>query len=272
MKTRGKRSGAGERTMKPEEGAIEEPALALSACALSRLLALALSPPSAGTLPAIFSTDPPRGFLHAAATLDGGPPGSVHEAALDLARFRSLTLEDLRRLHQEIFGHTPKGRVCPCETEYGTEEIFQQANQMADIAGFYLAFGLEPSADQHERPDHIATELEFLGFLLMKEVHAAESGDAEMLDVTREARKRFLREHLGAFGRAFASALVKADPEGFFGAAGRLCSAFLESICLASGVPIGPAWLPLRPATTEGVPMACGPGPELLEIGRPGPR
>ncbi len=245
---------------------------ALAECVVSRALAVSLSPPARESLAWLSCSEAQRALLGAAALLDGGRPGPVQEAALALVSLLPPSLEGMERAHRRIFGLTPRGRVCPYGTEYGREEIFQQAHQMADIAGFYLAFGLRPSPEEHERPDHVACELEFLGFLCMKEVHAADEGDREMFEVTRLARKRFLREHVGAFGRAFASSLVKEDPEGFFGAAGRLCEAFLEAFCAATGVPVGPAFLTLRPEMPEDIPMACGSGSDLIGIGSPRPR
>ncbi len=68
--------------------------------------------------------------------------------------------------------------------------------QMADIAGFYRAFGFEVSG---ERPDHLVPELEFLALLLVKEGYARMSGEVEGAELCAAARAKFMVEHLGAW-------------------------------------------------------------------------
>lgn len=172
--------------------------------------------------------------------------------------------------HERLFGHTLRGAVCPYESEYGKRALIQQAHELADLAGFYEAFGLRMPEGRRERVDHVACELEFLGFLSCKEAWALEAGEAELVEITRNAIGQFLGEHLGRFGRAFAVSLQTADPRGTYGRAGELCEAFLEVECERFRVPLGPALLELRSAREDAVPMACGSGEDLVQIGPPG--
>lgn len=166
-----------------------------------------------------------------------------------------------------LFGHTLRGTVCPYESEYGRRDVLQQAHELADLAGFYRAFGLQPAARRRERPDHVACELEFLDFLCRKEAYALEVDDGEMLEATRQAIGKFLRQHLGRFGRAFATSLRTADRDGYYGAVADLCGSFLALAGEPFGVPLGPPLLELRPHREEAVPMGCGPSAELVQIG-----
>lgn len=68
------------------------------------------------------------------------------------------------------------------------------AVEMADVAGFYRAFGLDFSGD---RPDHIASELEFMRLLAMKEAKALMDGDVGNAGICLAAQKDFLTSHLG---------------------------------------------------------------------------
>ncbi len=166
--------------------------------------------------------------------------------------------EVLRVRYQRIFGHTARGLVCPFETEYGVQGLFRQPQELADISGYYLAFGLRPRTGAGERGDHVACECEFLDFLNRKEAVAAEKGDLPMAEETAKAIRGFLRDHLGRFGRAFAGRLLKADPDGYYGA---LAALLHELLVLEAGrldLPLGREVLELRSSAPDQVPMACG--------------
>lgn len=220
------------------------------------------------------------------------PTEDTHRAFLDNERCNALrlaarTLADARliatvdQLHglppsrdtyERLFGHTLRGRVCPYECEYGHRALLQQAQELADLAGFYAAFGLRIGEARHERPDHVACEIEFLEFLIRKECWALEHGDREMAETTSAAARKFLADHLARFGRAFAVALQEAQPDGFYGALGELCEAFLRLECERLDLPLGPKVLELCSTEPDDVPMACGSGDsgesdELVQLG-----
>jgi hypothetical protein len=89
-----------------------------------------------------------------------------------------------------------------------------------------------------------------------------------MLATVRCATRGFLREHLGRFGRAFASLLMKEDAGGFHGALGVVLFRFLTLECERFGLPPGPPCLELRPPMADDdTPMACGRADqELIQI------
>ena len=130
----------------------------------------------------------------------------LQEVSLELREVLSR-LEDapsLRRLEAFLAVATP-GRpfptgLAPYETshERGPGSAGGPTFQMADIAGFYRAFGFEVSG---ERPDHIVPELEFVALLLVKEAYARMAGQGEPAEVCSTARKTFLEEHLGVWLR-----------------------------------------------------------------------
>ena len=118
----------------------------------------------------------------------------------------NLQLNDLQEAHRRAFGLT--GSLC-YETELGLPNEFRQSQEMADIAGFYRAFGFQVGGEQRERPDHLATELEFLYVLSLKEAYAAEQGIDEHVEVCVEARRAFLRDHLGCWIGLFTQSLSR---------------------------------------------------------------
>ncbi len=142
-----------------------------------------------------------------------------------------VTLEALQTEYRQIFGHTLSRECPPYETEYGSAHLFQQAHRLGDIAGFYRAFGLEVSEGAKERLDHIAVELEFMGFLAFKEAYAFTHHGGEKATLCREAERRFLTEHLGHWAPLFAKLVGRKAPEGFYRALASLLETFLASEC-----------------------------------------
>ena len=177
-----------------------------------------------------------------------------------LAGTQPPSVEQMQSSFDHLFGHTARGKIPPYETEYGAEALFQQPQEMGDLMGFYGAFGLTLNAQEHERPDHISCECEFVSFLALKEAYALEQEDTAVLEITRGATRLFLRDHLGRFAPAFATKLKQQGGAGFYGALGGLCYGLVTADCARFAVPYGPQSLSLRPATDDRVPMACGSG------------
>lgn len=250
--------------------------LSMARAVLSRFLSLGLQPPAEALAADLATEDRRRALCRAALCLDGEEgrlPAAVEEL-LDLVS--GLRWQEVEDQYQTLFGHTLRGAVCPYEVEYGRRALLQQAQELADLAGFYRAFGLQVVAGARERPDHVVCELEFLGFLARKEAYALAVPDDEMAGVTSAACRRFVGEHVGRFGRAFARNLEDAAGEGFYAALARLCDAFLVVECRRLGVPVGTETLELRAWNPNDAPMACGtacagqPEAELVQIGSEG--
>lgn len=100
-------------------------------------------------------------------------------------------LEQLRSSYMRIFD--PRQAPHPFEAEYRTEHFRQRTDLLADLMGFYQAFAVSPD---HERPDHIACELEFVHLLSLKEALAIRDRRDERAEICASARRKFLTEHL----------------------------------------------------------------------------
>jgi TorA maturation chaperone TorD len=260
-----------EACMSPMSTAAPEVERTLCRGMLYELLAMCMRPPGGGFPEALRAAAARRKLGEAAAALEGGE-GKVAAALEDLLRAAGEAGE-LDLAHQRLFGHTARGLVPPYETEYGSSDPFLQSQEMADIGGFYRAFGLTLEGDRRERNDHLSVELEFLSFLCLKEAHHALRGDAAFAEEVRKAARAFLRDHPGRFGRAFASSLAREAGHPFYRAVGGLFLAFLEAECRRLDLHPGPEFIPLRPAEEREVPMACGSCPlrEPREGDPPGP-
>lgn len=274
---------------------------ALARAVVYRMLSNGFQPPTRAQLDRIGARD---GFAAVVAALQhlaecrvGLPPGGPRGGQADpgplvsaAARLASLTLPDAETLsgrYWHLFGHTTRGLICACETEYGPDNGFHQPQQLADISGFYLAFGLHPKVAGEARSDHIACECEFMDFLSRKQAYLLDPGDRsrdtgdrsresreqrllspETLEMTEKAERSFLRDHLGRFGRAFAARVAAEDGDGYYGVLGRLLLAFVDAECARVGVEAGPVDLIVRPEVVDDTPMACGTNDELIQIQR----
>jgi putative dimethyl sulfoxide reductase chaperone len=200
--------------------------------------------------------------------------GPMTAVGTRLASFNAPAPEALTASFVRLFGHTTRGLVCACETEYGADNQFHQPQQLADIVGYYLAFGVKPALASDVRADHVACQCEFMDFLNRKEalLLTARAGDEETLEVTRDAARAFLRDHLGHFGRAFATRLVIEDADGLFGRLGAVLIELLDAECHRLAIAEGPIDLVVRPEVDPEMnnvaPMACGTASELIQIQR----
>ena len=112
---------------------------------------------------------------------------------------------------QAEYGRLFLGNVpCPLhETAYGDgRRIAGRAVELADIQGFYSAFGFALADDNPDLPDHLCTELEFYSLLLVKQAYALHCNWPARHRVARRAAAAFLEQHLGrwigALGRSLA--------------------------------------------------------------------
>jgi len=145
-------------------------------------------------------------------------------------------LDDLRSEYIFVFDQSKE--LNPLyETEYGRERAMFKANELADIAGFYRAFGFEMGGEDGtpEMPDHVSVEFEFYSLLLMKYGYLADNRDEAGCAIVADAQKKFLREHLGRFVPAIAERPgVVASP--FYSALFGWCSEVVRAEAARIGV------------------------------------
>lgn len=150
------------------------------------------------------------------------------------------------RQYEQIIGHSVQSAAPPYELEYGEPHSHRQPQELGDIAAFYQAFGLQNAPQAHERADHIATECEFMQFLLYKHAVALEDGHVEGAATCEQAARRFFQDHLGRWGAAFASRLSRAAGGGVLEVVAEALSDWLQQEGMRLGVGIGPREMPLR--------------------------
>lgn len=131
------------------------------------------------------------------------PEGSFFDFFPDLSGERAGLIREYDRLFRAkdiwLYG-----------TEYMSEHEFQRSNYLADISGFYKAFGVEVNS---ERPDALNAELEFMHYLIFKEGNAPAREKGE---ICLDAQKKFFTEHLAPAAKAIAQKIIAAAENPFY--------------------------------------------------------
>ncbi|MCX8073089.1 MAG: molecular chaperone TorD family protein [Candidatus Binatia bacterium] len=100
-------------------------------------------------------------------------------------------------------------RTSPCSPREGSwtqQAVSGRPALIADIAGFYAAFGVQLGSALSDTEDRIAAELEFSAFLALKLAYAAATGEQQGAEVVHAALRSFWCDHVGRFVLPFARA------------------------------------------------------------------
>ncbi|MDY0166715.1 MAG: molecular chaperone TorD family protein [Thermoguttaceae bacterium] len=116
---------------------------------------------------------------------------------------------------------------------YGAEHAggneFQRVAALADVMGFYRAFGVKPGGD---RPDALCCELEFMHYLIVKRIRLGEPAPGTEAEakaaVCRDAERKFFAEHLAPTARGIAAGILKTRPHPFYTEAAEALGVFLD--------------------------------------------
>jgi TorA maturation chaperone TorD len=247
-----------------------DPSLCIARQSLYRFAALTLTDPRYGTWNLLADPLTQRLVQQAAAILRGEPAaearplgqGELGLAELDAANMLTrlpASPSAFNSIYEQSFGLLVSSNCPPYETEYISSKFtFQRSHGLADIAGFYRAFGLEPSTTHPERHDHLALELEFAASLLGLERAAVEGHHPDRIDrsaICRDALGKFLTEHLVWWVPTFARLLSRQDPGGFYDAVSRFLAALMAAERALAGIPAPSGQV--APSTVER-PEECG--------------
>lgn len=181
-----------------------------------------------------------------------------------LAEDRAAPAEPRRREHHRLF----EGSAA-CPVNEGAYIRRDKGSLLADISGFYRAFGLALAEGTGERPDHLRCELEFCASLLLLAAQARETADAERADLALDALRAFLADHLFDWLPSFCAQLTAAAKLPLHA---RLAEALHETadvLARGLGLPTPPPDAVAAPAEEpEDSSMECGkvPSPTACEL------
>lgn len=112
-----------------------------------------------------------------------------------------------------------------------------------DALNRYRTFGLAISEGVKEVPDHISIELEFMFFLIYKEVNSILYNDPESSQVYIAEQLSFLEDHLYRWVPPFAGSMIEYSGTEFFRSLGKATQLFIEEdyqfltdICKAAAI------------------------------------
>lgn len=165
-----------------------------------------------------------------------GLPAPVDGLLATLPSTLPRDIERFRDDHMALFPPIASRDAPGYETAYRGDDIFQQADLLADVAGFYKAHGLRAGGSERERPDHITVELEFMAVLARKTLHALRSGRSEDAEICDEMSALFLRDHLGCWGPGFGRRVAAMSTSPWYRNLGELLAAWVELHIDAEGV------------------------------------
>lgn len=164
-------------------------------------------------------------------------PGEIDPAGLTV-RLPSQVGLAIEREYAAVFGYCTSRNCPPYEMEFCPQkDIHYRNQQLADVAGFYTAFGLKASPKVHDRLDHISLEAEFMSVLITRELYALENGfSAEAAKVCHDAQRTFFKDHLAGWLPAFGQTLMNQASD-FYVALGKIICAFVPAERAILGVP-----------------------------------
>ena len=101
------------------------------------------------------------------------------------------------------------------------------AESTLEVRNKYRESGLDISSDFRNPPDHIAAELEFMYFLILKEIEAIENSDIDSTVSFLEKQRAFLRENLGAWVFELADTIEEKAETDFYKNLAKATGAFI---------------------------------------------
>lgn len=145
-----------------------------------------------------------------------------------ISAFRGSTRDELETGFISTFTIVTSPDCPTYESAWVCTDQGQQPYVMADVAGFYRAFGVARNDGGGFREDDVAVELEFMGFLCRKEAYAIENLGPERVHEAVKTQRLFLEQHLGRWAGAFGQKVSLLSAHEFYRSAGSALSDWIE--------------------------------------------
>jgi len=146
-------------------------------------------------------------------------------------------LEPLKVDFAKLFVGPYQIAAAPYGSVYLEGERKMMGNSTLDVRERYREAGLDTAKTFKEAPDHISAELEFMHYLIYKEIEAFANSDIESAIAFIQRQKYFLENHLMAWVPEFAKSIIEHARNPFYLNLARATEMFLkenyEIVCTA---------------------------------------
>lgn len=134
-----------------------------------------------------------------------------------LERFATVLTETDDAEREAEFNQLFSGAMAaaPYETAY-ERDIFRKQATLADIAGFYQAFGFVVAEGNRWQPDHLGVQLEFCAIVLQRTAYAMAESWTEQSEICVDALRKFLNDHTGRWADALAGDVERSASLSFY--------------------------------------------------------
>ena len=137
-------------------------------------------------------------------------------------------LEPLKVEFAKLFVGPYKLSAAPYGSVYLEGERKMMGDSTLDVRNRYREAGLDTAKNFKDAPDHISAELEFMYYLIFKEIEAFSNSDVETAIGFIQKQKSFLEYHLMAWVPEFAGNIVEHAETLFYQNLAKTTKAFLK--------------------------------------------
>jgi TorA maturation chaperone TorD len=149
----------------------------------------------------------------------------------------SADLEPLKVDFAKLFVGPYELSAAPYGSVYLEGERKMMGNSTLDVRERYRDASLKTAKTFKDAPDHISAELEFMHYLIYKEIEAIANSDIEMAIVFIQKQTSLLEDHLMAWVPQFAACIIEDAETPFYQNLARATEMFLkenyEIVCTA---------------------------------------
>ena len=138
-------------------------------------------------------------------------------AALTMQKsLNRYTESELADDYKALFSDSLQIKAPPYGSVHLEDSRRPSANIAAEVRKMYTEAGLVLDEGTREAPDHIAIELEFMHYLLSKEVQALRDNDQEMLRFFHDRQRIFSDKFLGPWVSSFCNSIRRNTENAFY--------------------------------------------------------
>jgi TorA maturation chaperone TorD len=136
-------------------------------------------------------------------------------------------LESIKVDFSKLFVGPYKLSAAPYGSVYLDGERKMMGDSTLDVRNRYREAGLDTANNFKDAPDHISAELEFMYYLIFKEIEAFANSDIDTAIDFIQKQRSFLENHLMAWVPEFAKSIIESAESPFYPNLAKATTAFL---------------------------------------------